>query len=530
MAPAMPEGEVVTKSSPIPRRAAWVPIAVVVAIVVVGAALRFHAIGRKSLWLDEAATMSAVDASFGEVFRGVRDHDFHPPLYYLALHTWMQGSRDGVWARAFSATASVATLVVFYLLARVLLARTAAVVATAALAASAYHVYFAQEARNYALATLFVTVSWYCLAQLLTRELRRRWPWWAGVAAANAAALYTLYSAAFSLAAQLVLLLVLWRSVGRRLILDYVLWQLIPAAVFALWVPVVLDRFKELSRHEPPAGATLRSAEGVSETAAQFACGFLGQLSQAHGPVVRAASALACILVLALALRGLRHQRCATAVALAWLLCPVVLLAAVPIRGHPYEPKHLIVASPALALAAGVAVAAARGRLKSRVIALVAAIVVGNAISLGLYYSPKVEKADWRGAVQQFAERVQAGDMVTFTPPMDDLPFRYLYDRLGGPVVGWVQSPARTQPFRGGELKLAHKWRKSVWVLEGFSNVEKPNPLVLDMLRNPQKYGAPRFTCAFEWTHAGLVGTVRVWQFNRAAEEDARAAERREPR
>ncbi|MBM4035491.1 MAG: hypothetical protein FJ291_27430, partial [Planctomycetes bacterium] len=227
-------------------------IAIFVAIVGLGALLRFHAIGRKSLWLDEAATMDTVDASFVEVFRGVKDHDAHPPLYYLALRAWSQRSYDGARARAFSATVSVATLVAFCLMARLLLPQGAAIAATVVLAASAYQVYFAQEVRHYALAGFFVTLSWYLLALLLVGKARWRFPLWLGLAAANTAALYTFYYTAFAAAAQLVALLVLWRDAGRKLVARWLLWQLVPAAAFAFWVPVILERLKRLGSLEPP--------------------------------------------------------------------------------------------------------------------------------------------------------------------------------------------------------------------------------------------------------------------------------------
>ncbi|HUT37454.1 MAG TPA: glycosyltransferase family 39 protein [Planctomycetota bacterium] len=519
----MPEGE--PQPAFLPRRRRWLTVGLVVAVVAAGAGLRFYAIGRKSLWLDEAATMSAVDASFAQVFRGVKAHDAHPPLYYLALHTWMQGSRSAAWARSFSAAVGVATLAVFYFLARALLPRGAALVATLLLAASAYQVYFAQEARHYALAAFFVVAAWYCLAHLVAGTWRHRWPLWLGLALANTAGLYTFYYTAFSVAAQGVVLVLLWRRAGRRLMLDWALWQLVPAAVFGLWVEVILERIGRLSQFEPPAGHTVLSATGLCETAAQFASGFLAELMRNDGPAVRAAAAAVGLLVLALALLGLRRERCATVVAFAWLLGPVAFLAVLPMRGHAYEPKHLIFASPALALAAGVAWSSARGGLRAVTIALLGALLAGNGVSLAQYYRPAVEKENWRGAVEQFAERAHAGDIVTFTPPYVELAYRYYQARHGVPRVWLVATPPAGEPFRGGELRYARRDGRRVWVFQGVSRVEMPNPRVFDALG-----GYPR---VFEWSHEGLVGTVSVSlydAFQPPAPRGAQGASRRESR
>ena len=185
-------------------------------IIVLGGAVRFHRIGAKSLWLDETATMKLVNRSFSEVLYAVREHDAHPPLYYGLLWAWMRGARGAVRARAFSAVVSTATLLVFYALARVLLPPWAALCSTLVLAVSAFQVYFAQEARLYALAVFFTTVSWYFLVQLVAGRRLERWQLSLGLAVANTAALYTFYYTGFAIAAQLVVLVLvtsqLWKT------------------------------------------------------------------------------------------------------------------------------------------------------------------------------------------------------------------------------------------------------------------------------------------------------------------------------
>lgn len=446
--------------------------------------------------------MSAVDASFAGVFRGVKAHDAHPPLYYLALRAWLQRSHDGIQARAFSAVVSLATVVVLYWLARAIMPAGAALVASLVLATSAYQVYFAQEARLYALAGLFVAVSWALFVRLLAREKQPPWPWWLGLALANCAALYTFYYTGFAIVAQLVVLLVLWHGAGRRLLLRWVLWQAVPAVLFALWVPVILERMKALSRFQPPSGVSVMSASALLDTGSQFACGFLSHLVDIGGPAVRAAAAAGALLVVVLVvLAGAGRDRRGAVVALAWLVAPVVLLAALPLRGHTYEPKHLFFASPALALAAGVAFAGTRGKLRMLTAGLLVALVAANAVSLVRYYRPGVEKENWRGAWQEFTRHVAPGDIVTFTPPYVQLAFAY-YARGTGYPLWLVTSPVVGVPFRGGELEQGRR----VWVFQGESNVEKPNPLVLEALRG--------YPCLFEWRHEGLVGTVSLWLYD----------------
>ncbi|MBL7223812.1 MAG: glycosyltransferase family 39 protein, partial [Candidatus Brocadiae bacterium] len=220
--------------------------ALAIALLALGVGLRFYRLGAKSLWLDEAQTLFYVDRPLGETLAAVRARDAHPPLYYALLHLWMGGSSCEARARAFSALASTLTLVVFFDLARRLLGIGAALVAAGVLAVSAFQVYFAQEARHYALATLWVTLAWWFLVLLLKRGKGRAWPLWLGLAVANTAALYTFYYTLFAIVAQGAFFLVAWRERGRRLLPRWLVCQAAVGAAFAPYVPVVLARARQL--------------------------------------------------------------------------------------------------------------------------------------------------------------------------------------------------------------------------------------------------------------------------------------------
>lgn len=478
--------------------AVWGALALILAL---GGFLRFHRIGAKSLWLDETATMKLINRPYVQVLYAVREHDAHPPLYYGALRLWMLDSRSGARARAFSALVSTATLLVFYALARVLVPRWAAVAGTLVLAASAFQVYFAQEARLYALAVFFTTVSWYFLVQLVAGRRLERWQLSLGLAVANTAALYTFYYTAFAIAAQLLVLVLVWREVGRKLVVPWLAWQLLPAAAFGFYVPVIVDRFRSLAALTPPVRYSVGSVAGLSATATQFAGGFLRELSGSYGPVAGAVATAASILVLVAGLLALRQRWSAGVVALSWLVAPVALLALASawFKGHTYEPKHLIVAAPGLALAAAVGLAWVWGRLRALAVVAVAALIAANAWSLVRYYGPDVEKENWRTAIHRLTENVAPGDIVCFNPPYVRLPFAHYYD---GPRVLECPAPVSGRPFRTGELLLERR----MWLLETRSNVAIPNPQVAEALSPYPKL--------FHERYEGLVGSIDLRLFD----------------
>lgn len=118
--------------------------------------LRLAFLGADSLWLDEAYSVSHVlQHGAGEVWHTSVDPN-HPSLYFVVL--WFALHVGGVseaMARLPSAIASVCSLALAYLLSRRLgMSTRAAVVATLLMAYAPLDVWYAQEARMYAMVTL----------------------------------------------------------------------------------------------------------------------------------------------------------------------------------------------------------------------------------------------------------------------------------------------------------------------------------------------------------------------------------------
>ncbi len=507
------------------RRSARVwRVLVPLGIVAVAAATRFYALGAKSLWLDEAATMNAIDAPLGNVVASVKACDAHPPLYYALLHIWMHKplamthgpvpaeqrwlflcrSHSAGQARAFSAAVSVATALVFYWLVGVVATRRAAFLASLVVAVSAFQVYFAQEVRMYALAGFFVALSWYFLVELVAGRRLQRWPMWLGLALANAAAAYTFYYSVFAVAAQVLALLLLWRSIGRKLLVPWLAWQAVPLGLFALYVPVIQERLVLLQGKAPPGGGGPLSLEALRETAAQFTSGFLHHLSGSWGPVVVAVGAAVALATIVLGLGAGRRLGCAAVVGGVWLVAPLLALAAFPFKGHVYEPKHVIFAAPGMAVLLAAALSSEKRPIRRGGLVAFVSLLALNAASLTAYYRPGVEKEDWRGAIGELARRVEPGDYVVFNPPWTELPFLYYYKHVyRGPRVLPMHAPLVPRPFRARQLATGRR----VWVLEAASNIAPPNP---DVVRSLSGYGPPLFTRRFP----GLVGTVAVALFD----------------
>jgi 4-amino-4-deoxy-L-arabinose transferase-like glycosyltransferase len=185
----------------------------VAAATLFGAALRFATLSVQSLEGDELFTAWLVRMPLDGLVSTVPDSESTPHLYYLLNWLWTHAFGSGRFGlRSLSALVGTATIPAAAWAARGLFTRRASAVAAVLVATSPALLYYSQEARANALATLALAVGlgffFRALAGGDTRSL-------VGWAAASSVALVTHYFAAFMVLPEAVLLL--WRHETRRL-------------------------------------------------------------------------------------------------------------------------------------------------------------------------------------------------------------------------------------------------------------------------------------------------------------------------
>ncbi len=145
-------------------------------LVLVGAFLLRLVALNQSLWLDEATTARVVQQyNYEQILTQFSPHDFHPPLYYLFMKFWTNiFGYSEIALRLPSVLASLLTGAVIYQtvvkslrsIKAVGFVKSTAVWAAAFFLFNPLIVYYSQEARMYAFATLFVTVIYWCVANM----------------------------------------------------------------------------------------------------------------------------------------------------------------------------------------------------------------------------------------------------------------------------------------------------------------------------------------------------------------------------
>jgi mannosyltransferase len=232
-----------TLSAALPREG--MTLLALLAIMLLGAALRFYGLSVQSLWAFELASWEFSDRdTLSQVIQGVQS-DIQPPLYFLVLHftQWIFG--DSEWAlRLPSALAGWLCIPAIYLLGRRLYSRREGLIAALFLAVLWAPIYYGQEARSYSMLILLSILTsyfwWDVMLNLRYRmELPKREATWYIICAVLCA--YVHYSGLLLVALQGVALAALAYGNLRKTMLLYV-----PVALAYLpWLPSAIYQYSE---------------------------------------------------------------------------------------------------------------------------------------------------------------------------------------------------------------------------------------------------------------------------------------------
>lgn len=408
----------------------WVPWALVSLTVALGAVR----IGTKSLWFDEAIAVAIARQPTGRFAHILWNDEANMSLYYTLLRAWVAVGGDGeVWIRSLSVLMAAAAVWVTYRIGARLFGWVTGAVAGLVLAANAFFVQFAQEARSYMLTALAAAVA--TLAFVRGSESPRRTWWGLYVGAVTAG----VYAHLFALAVPSGHATALW--LGRR---DRGAWRrlgLALALVAALILPALRVAWVRRGTQvwwNPP--VTLDSIRGV------FAASAGG-----GGPALALATyALVAVAALDLAGRLRRHGRGPEvwpwAVALSGYAVPSAAILTVSVAQRIVQIRYFSVMLPALALVVAVGVARiGAGRRNLGVVALIVLLVL-QARGLHRWYT--FSKEDWRGAMAAVSADGRDGDaVVLFDPYRLALVEYHRPDPWAGPGPRLVYPGPRFEPF-----------------------------------------------------------------------------------
>jgi hypothetical protein len=363
------------------------------AAVAVAAGLGLYHLGSRSLWGDEAFSVTLARKPFGEFWHVVATSQANMSLYYMLLRGWTELGDGETVVRALSLLAGVAAVAVLYAAAERLFDRRIATLAALLLAVNAFFLRYAQEARSYALVLLLTTV-----ATLLFLRLEERGARGVAYVAVGALALYAHFFAAFVLVGHLLALAIARRPLRAQL--------LRLAAIGVLGVPLALFA---LFRDEGQVSHLVRPTPTyVVDTLRDLAGGTRLLLVLYAAAVIAAAAGL------------LRRRDWPLVVAATWAATPVVGALVVSVGKPLFAPRFLIVALPGIVLLVAIGL--------TRVPLPATAAAFGLLLALSSVHLARTlghPQEDFRAATAFVLANARSGDAVAFYRTSRRIPFEY---------------------------------------------------------------------------------------------------------
>ena len=395
-----------------------------IALVVIGGALRAYRLGAQSFWNDEVVSWISAQGSAWHVITQREENSNILPLYYLvAAASLPLRTLIGVESALRLPSVLVGTLSIplLFTVVRTWLDARVALLAAAVMTISPFHVWYSQEARPYALLLFLSLVALACVQRALAQP--GRWEWKAATAVAAAATFYC-HTVGVAFVGFLVVYVTLATRVPQPVAAGNGGADARPSqsgharrkwvVAFLFMIALCLPGVYRLATYPPTVSAdSARSLSPLQFGYAlwSFAVGYSygPSLEELHSPNHAALVArygatvipvgIALLVVTALGARSLgrRYPEARVPVAL-WLLFPLAFAAlGAIVTVHPFNVRYTIISFlPALVLIV-VGLDALRGRAL-RGLAWAGVGVVSVVALSGYYTDPRYARDDNRGA------------------------------------------------------------------------------------------------------------------------------------
>ncbi|MGB8645091.1 MAG: glycosyltransferase family 39 protein [Anaerolineae bacterium] len=515
--------------------------------------LRLFHLGAMSIWWDESLSYDRAMQDLAGILAGiiriqnVVTRDLHPPLYFLLLHFAVLAFGVAEFAlRVLSTFANVLTVALMFPFVRFIArlghlrhAQGLALLVTLLTALSPFYVWYAQEARPYALVLLWSLLAIYALLKMMETG-----------SPVSALGGDTSWLSAWGPKRRIIGVGLYFLALGATLATHYLSFLLLPFHAAALliysrrerrwfhgaaWGPqilalLLLGVFGVLFFLLPRSALQVTGGDLGSATFVPFFIILRDLLNSfAEGVTVQLPDvawldltllALWCIGV-ASTIRPRRRDYRLALFLLAFVLVPTVALQLGSyLRPLYLNSRHLIMTSPVLYLgiALGVFALVERGgQLRGRMgllrrVALTGAGIAGVALALGgaayslnnLYFNPAYAKDDHKGWAEYLRGRVRPGDLLILDAPQAETIYRY----YAPPGLEWISlpniglSPAEQDKRDFSAVVNAFRTHPRVWFLELHRPVADPESHIYNLLA---RWGTWRDVTRFSGTSTEIV-------------------------
>ncbi len=392
----------------------------IIGLTLVAAALRLTNLEAQSLWVDEGITYVRTALPWHTVVSQLLLDLKQTPLYYGLLRLWTGLAGSSSFALRFpSALAATFTVPTIYVLGRRADGRCTGLLAAAMLAFNPYHLWYAQEARMYALSILASAGMLIAFIQALKRPGLY---WWATLALISSLAYLTHFFTWTLAAAQFVVILADFRRLYPRF-RRWVVAQAVAALPTAAWVMSAL-----IKRGTTGLGGAWIPRPSLLAPLYTFFNYSLGYETDPSPALLLGWALFLGAFALAF---GYRAQKRWRQTLLAWIAVPVTTTYVISLRRPYYVDRYLSIVLPSFLIwiSLGVRALPRRWRPVASAVLLAATACAGLGVLLGVRY----QKEDWRSAISQIRHRAHPGDQVLVANP-EDLAVSHYYMQDALPI------------------------------------------------------------------------------------------------
>lgn len=431
------------------------------ALTILGFVVASYGLGRKSLWVDEAASVNHARLGLSGLWKVISGGDPNMGLYYLLLHFWVRvfGFSEAA-TRSMSVVLAGLAVPAMVLLGRRLFGHTAGLAAGLLLALSPCFVQYEQTARSYALVVLLVLLSSYLFVAELDKPSGRTR---AAYVLVSAAAVYTHYFAALVVLVHAVTLLVLRRGGALRRE-----WITVGVAFVCLCIPAGV-----FASRAGTGGISWVRKPGLHNLLALPV-----SLTNGGHALALGLSILACYGFA----RGPRDRYpWRAAFVAAWLVLPVLLVFMVSEVGRPlFITYYLIIVLPALVLLAAAGLVKLPGRAAG--VTIMVALISLSAKGVVNWYSANSHE-DFRLATRYILGNERVGDGISYWPARAASQGVTYYEKKTG-----VRGPT---PVAIGDAPAVG--RRRIWLVtrDSDTSLQQRGKLTLSLTGAYEPVGAP---------------------------------------
>ncbi|MGQ9716287.1 MAG: glycosyltransferase family 39 protein [Anaerolineae bacterium] len=411
-------------------------------------ALRTATLTLQSMWIDEVMALYFTRGTFAETLRTIVQPQHNGPLFYLLLFWWRHLVGDSDFAvRYLSVLFSVLTLPSLYQLARRLLTQRTAVLAFWLAAFSPFTLWFAQEAKMYALHIWAATVSTLALLEAFRKG---RWWRWVGYAGLASITLYSHLFGGFLVLAQAVMSGILGRKRRRR----WLAYGLTMSLLVMAHTPLLRVAWNVIRYYHPQ--DIWRSFVPLKEIARDMLGQYFYRLPYLE--VSLWLLLLPAVLLIGGILALFRFRRRDAWILPVQALLPVLVFYPISYRAPVYSAKYLSATLPAvLILVAWGAERIARLWRPLGIGAAVLGLLMVNGIARDLTH-PAAQRGDWRFVARYVETHEGPNDIVVISAFYTSHAFQRYY-RGHSTILPFEANPYEPESiYRGLPEQYDHMW------------------------------------------------------------------------